>query len=160
MRRIAAASLIVGLSSCGASEPVGGGAEHVEHAVPSAHADEAAHIEGLAVSIESEGTGRAAALGDEMLLHYDAFVAEHEQAFDSTMSSGVPLQLVLGGARPKVIDGLTQGLVGLRAGARARLEIAPELAWGAKGNEAIGVPADAKLVYHVRIVSIGAPSVK
>lgn len=186
MRWIAAAWIVGCAAACGGSEPeaVAEPAEPVaeavqepeaghvaepagEHAVePHAAGDSAAAARGsvetraggLVVRLETPGSGPAVALGDALTLHYRAFVAEQEQPFDAT--EGVPLRVVLGAAQPRLIEGLTRGLVGLRAGAHARLEIPPALAWGTKGNEAIGVPADAALVYDVRVVSVGARSAR
>ena len=155
MRWIVAALIVGCAAGCGASEPSDSQAEHGTHAgSPAEHAQAEPRADGLVVHVESPGSGRAAARGDTLALHYEAFVAGSEKAFDSTRESGLPLRVQLGAERPKLIEGLTLGLVGLRAGARARLEIPAALAWGAKGNESIGVPADAELVYELQVLSV------
>jgi FKBP-type peptidyl-prolyl cis-trans isomerase len=154
MRSIVAVGLALFAASCGASESPD--ASHGEHATEHASEVHAAHVEGLNVVVEAAGEGRAAQLGDRVLVHYEAFVAQNEKPFDSTRASGIPLAVVLGAERPKLIEGLTRGLEGLKPGARATLEIAPALAYGAGGNEAIGVPAEAHLTYRVDVVAVEA----
>ena len=133
--------------------------------------------DGLVVEVTERGDGPAIAAGASILLHYDAFLAERPAAsgepveagagdgpegeraeptpFDSSRTRGAPLHLRLeSGARPRVIEGLRRGVLGLRAGSRATLRIPAHLAWGSAGNAGIGVPPDAAVVFEVHVLSV------
>jgi len=49
------------------------------------------------------------------------------------------------------IEGLRLALVELRVGTLAEIEIPAELAYGEAGLESAGIPANAELVFEVRI---------
>ena len=111
--------------------------------------------DGLTVEVLTAGTGTEVAATSVVSLSYRAFLDAAEQPFDASDDSGVPLQLKLGpGAGPRVIEGLSRGLVGLRCGTHAKLHIPAALGWGAAGSPASGVPADAKLVYEVHVLDV------
>jgi len=111
--------------------------------------------DGLTVEVIQAGKGAEVTGTSEVSLRYSAFVDGVEQPFDASDESGVPLRVHLGaGASPRVIEGLARGLVGLHVGAKAKLHIPPALGWGATGNPAAGVPADAQLVYDVDVLEV------
>jgi FKBP-type peptidyl-prolyl cis-trans isomerase len=111
--------------------------------------------DGLTVEIVSAGHGDEVTGTSEVSLHYSAFVEGVEKPFDASDDSGVPLRVQLGPTgRPRVIEGLARGLVGLRVGTQAKLHIPPALGWGAAGNPQAGVPADAVLVYDVQVLEV------
>ena len=111
--------------------------------------------DGLTVEIVSAGKGAEVTGTSEVSLRYSAFVDGAEQPFDASDESGVPLRVQLGAtARPRVIEGLARGLIGLRAGTQAKLHIPPALGWGSTGNPQAGVPADAVLVYDVQVLEV------
>ena len=68
--------------------------------------------------------------------------------FDST-ATGQPLTIPIG--RGRVIKGWDEGIIGMRVGGRRQLIVPPELAYGS--NRAGLIPADAVLVFDVRVVS-------
>jgi peptidylprolyl isomerase len=139
-----------------ASHPDG---EHSEHAVEFTPGEPVDLGDGLICEQLTAGHGPAADAGCEVTLHYSSYLAadwdeqDEPQPFDSSTSRHVPLKLHLGRG-PKVIEGLARGLVGLRAGSEAVLHVPAELGWGTEGNAASGVPADADLVYEVRVIEV------
>jgi FKBP-type peptidyl-prolyl cis-trans isomerase len=111
--------------------------------------------DGLRVEIVARGSGAEVASTSSVELHYEAYVAGSEKPFDSTSAGGSPLVVHLGAQGGlRVIEGLARGLVGLRAGDRARISIPPALGWSETAREKVGVPADAELVYEVRVVGV------
>jgi len=109
----------------------------------------------LGVKVTKAGTGTAAATGSQVTLHYRASLADAEKPFDSTFAANRPLEVLLSpDAKLKVIEGLRRGLEGLTPGSEARLEIPASLAWGEKGNPAVGVPANADVVFEVHVLDV------
>ncbi len=115
--------------------------------------------DGLLCEDLEPGHGPAATVGSEVTLHYSSYLAEQWEsesepvAFDSSASRHVPLTLRLGSGAG-VVEGLARGLVGLRAGSETVLHVPSELGWGEQGNPAAGVPADADLVFEIRVLSV------
>lgn len=109
----------------------------------------------LAVKVTKPGQGTAATEGSTVTLHYKASVADAEKPFDSTFATRRPIEVRLGeGAKLAVIEGLRRGLEGLTPGTEARLEIPASLAWGEKGNPAVGVPANADVVFEISVLDV------
>ena len=160
LRSLAPLALAV-LHACG-SEPVevreasvpaslGGTGEALEAAAPKT----VDRGDGLRLEIDERGEGPVARLGSSVLLHYEAFLADAETPFDSTYRGGMPLRVQLKrDARPRLIDGLRQGLTGLRAGTRVTMHIPADLAWGEAGNPSIGVGENANLIMKVHLLSV------
>ncbi len=97
------------------------------------------------------GTGATAANSNFLTIEstvwlYDDTMPDNKgQLVDAT--SGVPVTFVLGGGQ--LIDGLDQGLPGMRVGGNRRLIVPPELAFGTTG--APGIPGNSSLVYEVQL---------
>jgi FKBP-type peptidyl-prolyl cis-trans isomerase len=109
----------------------------------------------LGVSVTKTGSGVAATAGKRVTLNYKASLADAEKPFDSTFASNRPLEVDLAiGAKLKVIEGLRRGLEGLTPGSEARLQIPANLAWGEKGDPAVGVPANADVVFEVQVLDV------
>ncbi|MEO6709169.1 MAG: FKBP-type peptidyl-prolyl cis-trans isomerase [Planctomycetota bacterium] len=109
----------------------------------------------LGITVTKTGTGVAATSGRHVMINYKASVADAEKPFDSTFASNRPLEVELGsGAKLKVIEGLRLGLEGLMPGSEVRLQIPANLAWGEKGNPAVGVPANADVVFEVQVLDV------
>ncbi len=109
----------------------------------------------LGIQVMKTGTGVAATVGKHVTIHYKASVADAEKPFDSTFASNRPLEVDLSiGAKLKVIEGLRRGLEGLMPGSEVRLQIPASLAWGEKGNPAVGVPANADVVFEVQVLDV------
>lgn len=106
--------------------------------------------DGCLVEITREGAGPTVGIGKEIVLEYDARVDDTGPPIASTRDWSVPCRLRLGD--PTLIRGLTRGLEGLKVGSSARIEVPPDLAYGKGGKPESGVPADALLVFEVRIL--------
>lgn len=106
--------------------------------------------------IETEpGNGGLADWCRSTAIHYDAYLLD-ETKFDSSSVVG-PLLFTPGVG--DLIDGLEQGVVGMRVPGTRRLIISPSLGFGSepRRNESgeIVVPANSTVVYDVKVISIG-----
>ena len=109
----------------------------------------------LGIEVKKTGSGAAATTGRHVTINYKASVADAEKPFDSTFASNRPLEVDLAvGAKLKVIEGLRRGLEGLMPGSEVRLQIPASMAWGEKGNPAVGVPANADVVFEVQVLDV------
>ena len=106
------------------------------------------------VRVRSKGDGPAAVAGSVVRVHYEAFVAGRDEPFATTRGLLEPLTVTLGAADRRSIPGFQRGLLGLRPGARARIEVPPELGYGERGSPEIGVPPDATLTFEVEVLSV------
>ena len=82
----------------------------------------------LVISVLIEGTGDAAEEGDTVVVDYVGVRSLDGKEFDNSYDRGQPFPLVLG--RGGVIQGWDEGLVGAQTGARIRLDIPSDLAYG------------------------------
>ena len=101
------------------------------------------------------GTGAEAVSGKTVTIHYSLWIysdtaVENKGTFIQSSTGGSPFQFVLGGTG--VIQGMNQGVAGMKVGGKRRLVIPPELAYGASGNGPI--PPNATLVFEVDLVSV------
>ena len=95
------------------------------------------------------GDGPSAQLGDVVVFDYTIWLLDGTRV-DSTLDRGVPLESALGQVP---VEGLNQGLVGMRPGGRRRLSIPPELAYGSKGYLDL-IPPDSPLDCEVHLVEV------
>ena len=82
----------------------------------------------LTVTPITEGTGASAAVGDTVEVHYLGFTSVDGVVFDNSYDRGEPFPVTIG--TTSVIQGWTQGLVGLQAGGRYQIDIPVDLAYG------------------------------
>jgi FKBP-type peptidyl-prolyl cis-trans isomerase len=101
------------------------------------------------------GAGRAAELGDAVVVDYVGARSATGEVFDNSWDRGQPFMAVLG--TRSVIAGWEQGLVGAREGARLQLDIPSELAYGDDSPGGIIEPGDA-LSFVVDIRAVVPPS--
>ena len=109
----------------------------------------------LVVHTIRDGVGRAAEVGDTLIVDYTGMIIGSGEVFDTSYTRGVPLDFPLG--RGGVIDGWDQGLVGSRAGALFRLDIPTDLAYGDSPPGDQLEPGDA-LSFNVEVRAV-VPSV-
>ena len=96
----------------------------------------------LVTTVNTEGSGPAAAEGDTVLIHYIGVLQDDGTRFASNWDGELyPVTLGAG----DVIPGWEQGLVGVRAGEELQLDVPAELAYGSAG-QGDTVPPDAALV--------------
>ena len=96
------------------------------------------------------GTGEEVPDGATVLAHYTGYSQSTGEQFDSSWEGGEPIEFSLNG----VIAGWTQGIPGMKVGGRRELVIPGEMAYGAPGNPAAGIPPDDTLVFVVDVVDI------
>ncbi|HMC56539.1 MAG TPA: FKBP-type peptidyl-prolyl cis-trans isomerase [Gemmatimonadaceae bacterium] len=101
------------------------------------------------------GSGPAVAWCHNIAVHYEAYLSDGTQ-FDESRSSGVPLVFAPGVG--SLIDGLEQGVIGMRGGSTRRLIIPPQLGFGSEprkdeqGN--VIVPANSTVIFDVEIIEV------
>jgi FKBP-type peptidyl-prolyl cis-trans isomerase len=105
----------------------------------------------LVVTVIEEGTGPAAESGDTVIVDYVGVRTRDGVEFDNSYDRFEPFSVVLG--QGGVIAGWDQGLVGAQTGARLRLDIPSDLAYGAEArgdiigeNEALTFLIDVRAV--------------
>jgi peptidylprolyl isomerase len=105
----------------------------------------------LQVTVIEEGTGPAAVAGDTVIVDYVGVRTRDGVEFDNSYDRFEPFPVVLG--QGGVIAGWDQGLVGAQTGARIRLDIPSDLAYGAEArgdiigeNEALTFLIDVRAV--------------
>ncbi len=108
--------------------------------------------DGLKLTVTRAGSGAPAHAGARVELRYSGKVQDAESAFASTEGWDAPLAIVLGSeAPPHLLPALERALVGLRAGAQARVEIPAALGFqkdGPAGTE------DKALVFELELVGV------
>jgi FKBP-type peptidyl-prolyl cis-trans isomerase FkpA len=105
---------------------------------------------GLYVQEVELGTGREAARGDTVAVHYEGHLP-NGALFDSSHLRGQPIQFVLGAQQ--VITGWDEGITGLRVGGKRRLVIPSELAYGERAIPGV-IPAHSNLVFDVELMGV------
>ena len=97
------------------------------------------------------GTGRAAAAGDEVTVHYVGHSWSTRQQFDASWDRGETFTFRLGAG--DVIAGWDQGVNGMQIGGRRRLVIPPNLGYGKRGAGGVIGPNET-LVFVVDLISV------
>lgn len=105
---------------------------------------------GLKYQDTKEGTGAEAEEGKHIYVHYSGYLADGTK-FDSSLSRGVPFDLVLGAGR--VIKGWDQGIVGMKVGGKRKLLIPAHLGYGSKGAGST-IPPNSDLVFDVELLKV------
>lgn len=88
--------------------------------------------------------------GQTAIAHLVLYRGEDLEVLESTWNFDDPAQIVL--AEGNAIDGLVQGLVGMRVGGVRIISIPPELAFGEEGIPDAGVPANADVIIVVELL--------
>ncbi|TLP73191.1 FKBP-type peptidyl-prolyl cis-trans isomerase [Nesterenkonia sphaerica] len=97
------------------------------------------------------GSGPEVVPGDHISCHYVGVSWASGEEFDASWNRGTPLDFTAGISQ--VIQGWDQGLIGMKEGARRRLEIPPHLAYGEAGaGGAIG--PNETLIFVVDLVKV------
>ncbi len=92
------------------------------------------------------GTGREAVKGALIKMHYVGTL-EDGTLFDSSLDHGRLFQFVLGAKR--VIQGMDQGVLGMKEGGKRRLFIPSHLAYGERTMGKI--PPHANLIFEIEL---------
>ncbi|MFW5830222.1 MAG: FKBP-type peptidyl-prolyl cis-trans isomerase [Planctomycetota bacterium] len=103
---------------------------------------------GLAYEVIEEGEGAKPEASDKVRVHYRGTTIGGEE-FDSSYSRGEPAEFPLDG----VIPGWTEGLQQMKTGAKYKLYVPSDLAYGERGSGgAIG--PDETLIFEVELLDI------
>lgn len=102
---------------------------------------------GLQYEVISEGTGATPAASDTVRTHYEGTLIDGE-VFDSSYKRGQPAEFPVGG----VIAGWTEALQLMKEGAKWRLYIPSELAYGARA--AGSIPPHSTLVFDIELLKV------
>lgn len=102
---------------------------------------------GLQYEVIEEGDGESPGATDQVQVHYTGELINGE-VFDSSRERGQPVTFGLS----QVIPGWTEGLQLMNEGARYKLYIPSDLAYGQGGNQAIG--PNATLVFDVELLAV------
>ncbi len=95
------------------------------------------------------GEGKAAQTGDTVEVTYTGWLTDGRQ-FDSN-AGGKPMAVTIG--KSPVIEGWTEGLVGMKAGGKRKLIVPPDLGYGSAGKGK-DIPPNATLVFEVEVLRI------
>ncbi|HET8848905.1 MAG TPA: FKBP-type peptidyl-prolyl cis-trans isomerase [Marinobacter sp.] len=106
---------------------------------------------GLQYEVIEKGSGEKPSATDQVQVHYTGELISGE-VFDSSRERGEPVTFTLN----QVIPGWTEGLQLMSEGARYKLYIPSELAYGPGGNQAIG--PNETLVFDVELLAINPGS--
>jgi FKBP-type peptidyl-prolyl cis-trans isomerase len=121
---------------------------------PSANAN-VPNVPGVTITVHKAGSGEPIQSGSEGSFHYTGWLEGYESVkkFDSSKDRNEPFPLMLG--KGMVIPGWDQGLVGMQPGEIRRLEITPDMAYGAEGRPPV-IPPNSTLFFEVEY--LGPPA--
>jgi FKBP-type peptidyl-prolyl cis-trans isomerase len=111
---------------------------------------------GLRYIVGAPGAGGAVTWCTNVAVHYAAYLLDGTQ-FDETRTAAIPLAFTPGVG--SLIDGIEQGVIGMRGGGTRRLIIPSSLGFGdqprrdAAGNTV--VPGKSTVVYDIEVVEVG-----
>jgi peptidylprolyl isomerase len=150
------AALPLGLVACGDSEEAESTtttapdflAQIEERGKPTLEATEP--VTELVVTDDVEGTGTEVQAGDTVTAHYVGVSASTGEEFDASWNGGQPISFPLNG----VIQGWSEGLVGMKEGGRRTLVIPADLAYGDAPPPGSGIAPGETLVFTVDLVAV------
>ena len=105
----------------------------------------------LVVTDLTQGSGRAAAAGDLLVLNYLGVLSKDGTEFDNSYDRGAPFSVTLGVGQ--VIQGWDDGLIGAKQGGRRQLDIPADLAYGDTPQGDVIQAGDA-LTFIVDVVAV------
>jgi FKBP-type peptidyl-prolyl cis-trans isomerase FklB len=103
---------------------------------------------GLQYVVVEEGTGSTPGLSDSVTVHYRGTLLDGTE-FDSSHKRGQPAVFPVN----RVIKGWTEALLLMKEGAKYKLTIPPDLAYGSRGAGALIGP-DATLQFDVELIKV------
>ena len=104
---------------------------------------------GLVYTVVQPGSGPAAQAGQYVLIHETTTLPDGRVHY-STHTAGQPLRFLLGGSQ--VIDGVDEGVTGMRVGERRKLIVPPALS--RRSTYPAGLSPDDTLYYDIELVGI------
>ncbi|MFV8753770.1 FKBP-type peptidyl-prolyl cis-trans isomerase [Nannocystaceae bacterium ST9] len=107
------------------------------------------HSNGLETFDYVAGEGREAKQGDRVVVHYIGKL-DDGTVFDQSHDRADGLNVILGAGG--IIEGMAQGLEGVRVGMRRKLVVPPEIGYGPQANGPI--PANSTLTFFMQVVTV------
>ncbi len=126
----------------------------VAAAMPAEAQQEKVTASGLRYIDTKAGTGKTAAAGRDVEVHYTGWLyldGLKGKQFDSSRGRG-PFSFPLGAGR--VIKGWDEGVAGMKEGGQRTLIIPPQLAYGASGAGGGIIPPNATLLFEVELLRV------
>jgi hypothetical protein len=104
----------------------------------------------LKIEDQVVGEGASAQSGNVVSVHYTGTLPDGSK-FDSSLDRGKPFEFTLGQGR--VIKGWEQGVLGMKVGGKRKLEIPPDLGYGARGFPPV-IPANSTLHFEIELLGV------
>ncbi|HEV7231391.1 MAG TPA: FKBP-type peptidyl-prolyl cis-trans isomerase [Bacteroidia bacterium] len=104
---------------------------------------------GLFMLEERSGSGKTVERGDRVLLNYKGEFLNGKK-FDATSE---PVEFVLG-EEGQLIEGMTQGLMRMKEGGKAKFIIPSQLAYGAEGSSTGIIKPFTSIIYQIEILKV------
>jgi FKBP-type peptidyl-prolyl cis-trans isomerase len=120
---------------------------------PAAAQQEVKMPSGLSYTDTKVGTGKTAAAGQDVEVHYTGWLyvgGTKGSQFDSSRGRG-PFSFPLGAGR--VIKGWDEGVAGMKEGGQRTLIIPPQLGYGDRGAGGV-IPPNATLLFEVELLKV------
>lgn len=134
----------------GGNAPVKEEAQKQEPA-PVAKVDDKDAIKKIKITDTKAGTGkRVVEAGDTVYVLYTGKTTDGHVFDASDRHNNEPLSVVIGAGN--VIKGWDLGIPGMKAGGERDLKIPGDLAYGAQGQPQAGIPPNAELDFHVKML--------
>lgn len=108
---------------------------------------------GVGVQNLAEGDGDVAEKGKMVEVHYTGWL-ENGSQFDTSRDRDQTFHFVIGGGQ--VIQGWEEGVAGMKAGGKRKLQIPPALGYGDEGAGDV-IPGGATLIFEVELVEVRDP---
>ena len=109
--------------------------------------------DGVQIATTTAGSGAGATQGTDVSVVFSGSLFDGT-VFDSA-SNGSPAHMIVGSAN--LPAGLSEGLVGIKAGETRMIFMPAAQAWGTSSHNSI--PANSSLIYKVTAISLGMPTV-
>lgn len=107
---------------------------------------------GVEKTVLKAGDGRTMPrAGQRVTVHYTGTLTNGKK-FDSSVDRNEPFVFSIG--RGEVIRGWDEGVAQMSLGEKARLNITPDFAYGARGAGGV-IPPNATLIFEVELLRIG-----
>ena len=107
---------------------------------------------GIKIYVERPGHGEKTKEGSLVKVHYEGWLAENFNLFDSSRSKRRPFEFELG--KGNLIKGWEIALEGIRQGTKMQIKIPSNLAYGAQGVPSLGIPANADLIFKIEVLKV------
>jgi len=95
-----------------------------------------------------QGTGESVPPGATVEGHFTGYLVDGTK-FEDTRTGSAPVKIPLAG----LIDGLREGIAGMKVGGRRKLIVPPELGYGSKGRPG-KIPPNAILVFDIEVTKL------